>query len=44
MRTRVTVVCLCVCVSVCYRSSANVRRVCDKLNLPTQSLLNAKGF
>ena len=37
-------VCVCVCLSVCYHFSANVRCVCDKLNLPAKSLLNAKGF
>ena len=34
-------VCLCVCLSVCYRPSADIRRVCDKIGLP---LLHAKGF
>ena len=40
MRTRVTVV----CESVCYHSSASLRRVCDKLNLPGKSQLNYKVF
>ena len=35
-----------VCVYVCRRSSASVRRVCNKLNLPipARSSLNNKGF
>ena len=37
-------VCLCVCVSVCYRPSADIRRVCDKIGLPVYSSLHAKGF
>ena len=44
MCTRVTVVCLSVCVCVCYRSSAIIRRLCDKLNLPDRSSLNSEGF
>ena len=35
---------LCVCLSVCYQSSASVRRSCDKMNLPDRSLLNSEGF
>ena len=31
-------------VYVCYHSSASVRCVCDKLNLPARSSLNPKGF
>ena len=42
MRKGVIVVSLCV--RVCYHSSAGVRRVCDKLNVPARSLLNDKGF
>ena len=30
---------VCVCMSVCYHSSANVRCVCDKLNLLSKSFL-----
>ena len=41
---RVTVVILCVCLSVCYRPSADIRRVCDKIGLPVYSSLHAKGF
>ena len=37
-------VCLCLCVCECYHSSTSLRRVCEKLNLPAKSLLNAKGF
>ena len=37
-------VCLCVCLSVCYRPSADIRRVCDKIGLPVYSSLHAKGF
>ena len=37
-------VCLCVCLYVCRQSSASVRRVCNKLNLPARSSLNDKGF
>ena len=37
-------VCLSVCVSVCYRPSADIRRVCDKIGLPVYSSLHAKGF
>ena len=37
---RVTVVILC----VCYRPSADIRRVCDKIGLPVYSSLHAKGF
>ena len=37
-------VCLCVCLSVCYQSSAIVRRLRDKLNLPDKSSLNLEGF
>ena len=46
MRTRVIVVCLSVCLSVCvcYHSRAIVQRLCDKLNLPAKSPMNAKGF
>ena len=51
MPMRVTVVCpsvLCVfvCLSLCYHSSASASLlyVCDKLSLPAKSLLNSKGF
>ena len=33
-----------VCLSVCYRPSADIRRVCDKIGLPVYSSLHAKGF
>ena len=38
------VVILSVCLSVCYQSSASVRRACDKLDLPARSSLNSQGF
>ena len=33
-----------VCLCVCYRPSADIRRVCDKIGLPVYSSLHAKGF
>ena len=42
MHTRVTVVSLFVSLSVGNHSSASVRRVCNKLNLPARSLLHSK--
>ena len=45
MRTRVTgYSSLFVCLYVCYHSSASLRHVCNKLNLPARSLLHSKGF
>ena len=44
MRTRVTVICLSVGVSVCYQSCASVRRSCGKMNLPDRSSLNSEVF
>ena len=45
MRTRVTgYSSLFVCLYVCYYSSASLRHVCNKLNLPARSLLHSKGF
>ena len=41
---RVTVVGLSVYLCVCRRSSASVRCMCNKLNLPVESLLNSQGF
>ena len=43
-RMRESYSCLFVRVCVCYQSSASVRHVCNKLNLPVESLLNFQGF
>ena len=34
----------CMCMTACYHSSASIRRMCDKLNLPARSSLITKGF
>ena len=44
MRTRVTVVCLSVCLFVCYRSTACVGHLCNKMNVPANFVPNSKGF
>jgi hypothetical protein len=40
MRTRVTVVSL----FICYHSTACIRRLCNKMNVPANFTLNSKGF
>ena len=44
MRTRVTVVGLFVCVSVCYRSTACMGHLCNKMNVPANFAPNSKCF
>ena len=44
MCTRVTVLCLFVCLSVCYQSPGFFSRLYDKLDIPACSLLVFLGF
>ena len=44
MRTRVTVVCLSVCLSVCYRSTACLRSLYNKMDISDDFTLISEGF
>ena len=44
MRTRVTVLCLSVCVSVCYQSTMRLTRLCRKMIIPVSFSPSFKGF